>query len=137
MLPTRQRLLHPRPEALLPHDVHVAQPLLAIRRREELQRLHRVALEQPVRLRGDVGERDELPPSPRQIRQRPGELDAEDRALPGVVEDLARVRHPERHITRSQHARCELQERGMEGVCERDGGVPGEEGAELLVYNKG
>ena len=55
------------------------------------------------------------------------------RALPGAVEDLARVRHPERHITRSQRARCELQERGMEGVCEQDGGVPGEEGAELLV----
>ena len=86
-----------------------------------------------MRVRRDVREGNELPAAPPQIGKRPGELEREGRALPGVGEDFARVRHPERHVPRSQRAGCELQERGMEGVCERDGGVPGEEGAELLV----
>ena len=88
-----------------------------------------------MRVRRDVRERNELPPSPRQVRERAGELDPEERARPGAVEDLARARGPERHVARGQRARGELQEGGVERVCERDGWVCGEERAELFVWN--
>ncbi len=89
MLPCRERLLHPRLDTLLPHDIHIAQPSFTIQSRQKLQGLYRMSLEELVRLRGDVRECDQLPPSPRQVRQRAGELNAKQWTLPGVVEDLA------------------------------------------------
>lgn len=118
MFPSRKRRVYPRLETLLPHDVHVSQPLLFAQRSEQFQHLRRVRLQQFVRVSRDVWERHEFPAAPRQVGQNASELDAEEWTLPRPVEDFASVRHPESHVASSQSARRKLQQVRVERVSE-------------------
>ena len=133
LLPLSQRFFHPRLEALFPHNVRIPQPPLPRERGQDFQRLPRVALEQLVRVRGNMRKREHLPAAPREVRERAGELEAEQRPLPRVVEHFVAVRRPKRHVARHERTRCELEQRWVQRVCYRQRREFREEGAELFV----